>query len=89
MPREYRFALGPHMATKYEWQEDLLAALLENDKSELGRKIDYANTIIHGRISELIRTADPYDIKRLWLEEHLALQDALRTLKYLRTLVAK
>jgi hypothetical protein len=71
---------------RYAWQGEPLAALLENDKTELGRKIDLANVVIRERITELARYDHAEDMD-VWSEEHLALQDALRTLRYLRTLV--
>lgn len=67
---------------KYEWQSELIAVLLETDNIQLGQKINVADGLFRQRITEL-RHRDPWQNIAL-LDEYLALQDALRTLRYLR-----
>ena len=67
---------------KYSWQSELIAVLLETDNVQLGHKLDVAYTVFSKRMNEL--SQDNYSENNDALEEHFALQDALRTLRYLR-----
>jgi hypothetical protein len=60
-----------------DWTELYRAALLELDPFQLPNKIETAHLAIQRRINELLLQKAP-------VEEHLALEDALRNLRALK-----
>lgn len=66
---------------KYPWREQVHQALLETDRTELQRKIQLADDVVHTRIEELAIRAD-VDV----LEEKDALRDAVQALRLFKRL---